>query len=211
MTLRLNTRSLSEAVKHLVKKDRRLKRIVAKYGPPPLWERQEGFHTLILIILEQQVSLASAKATYEKLLDKIGTPTPATFLNLSDAQLRQIGFSRQKTAYGRILAGAVIDGSLDLSRLSDLGDAEVKQQLINIKGIGSWSADTYLLSALARPDIWPTGDLALASAVQQIMGLESRPSPEILDRIGLKWQPWRSVAARIFWHHYLSERNLEMP
>lgn len=211
MTFRLNNRSLLKAVAHLEKQDRHLEQILKRIGPPPLWEREEGFRTLILIILEQQVSLASAKATYDKLLKKVVTLTPAAFLNLSDAQLRQTGFSRQKTLYGRNLAGAIIDGSLNLSGLSDLDDAHVKTQLMNLKGIGSWSADTYLLMALGRPDIWPTGDLALASAVHQIMGLKSRPSPEILDRIGLKWKPWRSVAARIFWHHYLSERNLDMP
>ena len=211
MSLRLNTRSLLKAVRHLENQDRQLKHIVASYGPPPLWERKEGFATLILIILEQQVSLASAKATYEKLVKTVGTLTPAGFLELSDDRLRRAGFSRQKTAYCRNLARTVINGDLDLSGLSNLSDRQAKKQLMNLKGIGSWSADTYLLMALGRPDIWPAGDLALASAVHQILGLKSRPSPENLDRIGLRWRPWRSVAARIFWHYYLSERNLAMP
>ena len=211
MTVRLNNRTLLEAVGLLVKKDQDLKQIVSQYGPPPLWERKEGFQTLILIILEQQVSLASAKATFEKLLDLVGSLTPSAFLVLSDAQLRQAGFSRQKAAYCRNLALAILEGSLKLEELSGHKDARVKSELMKLKGIGAWSADTYLLMALGRPDIWPVGDLALASSVHEIMDLESRPSPDILTQIGERWKPWRSVAARIFWHYYLSERNLVMP
>lgn len=211
MTIRLNSRSLLEAVEQLAKKDKHLKQIVTQYGLPPLWEREEGFQTLILIILEQQVSLASAKATFEKLLNLVGNLTPSAFLVLSDAQLRQAGFSRQKSAYCRHLAMAVLNGNLNLEKLSGLKDARVKSELMKLKGIGAWSADTYLLMALGRPDIWPVGDLALASAVHEIMELDSRPSPEILEQIGNRWKPWRSVAARIFWYYYLSERNLVMP
>ena len=211
MIVRLNSRSLLEAVGQLAKNDKYLKQIVTQYGPPPLWEREEGFQTLILIILEQQVSLASAKATFDKLLNLVGSLTPSAFLVLSDVQLRQAGFSRQKSAYCRNLALAILEGNLKLKELSGRKDARVKSELMKLKGIGAWSADTYLLMALGRPDIWPVGDLALASAVHETMDLESRPSPEILTQIGERWKPWRSVAARIFWHFYLSERKLDMP
>lgn len=211
MIVRLNKKSLVKAVKYLGVRDRQLKRVISKFGPPPFWDREEGFKTLIYIILEQQVSLASAKAAYEKMLKKIVSFTPVNFLKLSDAELKAIGFSRQKTSYTRNLAEAIINESLDLSGLSDLDDAQVKAQLMNIKGIGPWTADIYLLMALGRPDIWPNGDIALASAVQKLKGFALRPTSEELDRISLKWKPWRAVAARILWHYYLSERKYKDP
>ena len=207
MTVRLNKKSLIKAVEYLEVRDRHLKLVVSKFGPPPLWEREEGFKTLIYIILEQQVSLASAKAAYDKLLKKIGSITSVNFLKLSDVELKLIGFSRQKTSYGRNLADAIITERLNLTELSDLDDSQAKEQLMNIKGIGSWTADIYLLMALGRPDIWPNGDIALASAVQKLKGVASRPSFEELNRMSLKWKPWRAVAARILWHYYLSERK----
>jgi len=188
-------------------RDLQLKRVVSKFGPPPLWQREEGFKTLIYIILEQQVSLASARAAYEKLLKKIGSITPVKFLKLSDAELKLIGFSQQKTSYGRNLAEAIIAKHLNLTKLSSLNDTQAKKQLMSIKGIGPWTADIYLLMALGRTDIWPNGDIALASAVQKLKGVASRPSSEELNRMSLKWKPWRAVAARILWHYYLSERN----
>ena len=207
MTVQLNKASLIKAVEYLEAKDRHLKLVVSNFGPPPLWEREEGFKTLIYIVLEQQVSLASAKAAYDKLLKKIGSITSVNFLKLSDVELKLIGFSRQKTSYGRNLADAIITERLNLTELSDLDDARAKEQLMNIKGIGPWTADIYLLMALGRPDIWPNGDIALASAVQKLKGIASRPSFEELNRMSLKWKPWRAVAARILWHCYLSERK----
>jgi DNA-3-methyladenine glycosylase II len=207
MTVRLNKKSLLKAVEYLEVRDRHLKLVVSEFGPPPLWEREEGFKTLICIILEQQVSLASAKAAYDKLLKKIGSITSVNFLKLSDVELKLIGFSRQKTSYGRNLADAIITERLNLTELSDLDDARAKEQLMNIKGIGPWTADIYLLMALGRPDTWPNGDIALASAVQKLKGIASRPSFEELNRMSLKWKPWRAVAARILWHYYLSERK----
>ncbi|MCD4692839.1 MAG: hypothetical protein K8R79_07995 [Calditrichales bacterium] len=211
MSVRLNKRSFLNAVEYLEVRDRQLKPIISKFGTPPLWEREEGFKTLIYIILEQQVSLASAKAAYEKLLKKTASLTPVNFLKLSGAELKLIGFSRQKTSYVRNLAEALIDGSLDLSELSDLDDAQAKEQLMSIKGIGSWTADIYLLMALGRPDIWPNEDLALALAVHKLNGMVSRPSADELYTISLKWKPWRAVAARILWHYYLSKRKLNVP
>jgi DNA-3-methyladenine glycosylase II len=204
--IRLNNRMLLEAVRYLASRDRHLKSIISRFGPPPLWERAQGFKTLLYIILEQQVSLASAKAAYEKLLTNTTPLTPAKFLNLSDGQLKMFGFSRQKTSYGRNLACAIIDGRLDIVALTEQDDTEAKGQLMEIKGIGSWTADIYLLMALGRPDIWPSGDLALATAVQKLKGMATRPSPEELDTLSLKWKPWRAVAARILWHYYLSDR-----
>ena len=174
------------------------------YGPPPLWKREEGFHTLIHIILEQQVSLASAKAAYERLVEALRVLTPENFLNLDDEELKTIGFSRQKTRYGRNLAEAVIQGALDPESLGMLEDAEVRSRLMSLKGIGAWTADIYLLMALGRPDIWPTGDLALAVAVQQLKQMSHRPTTQALADLSEDWRPWRAVAARILWHFYLS-------
>ena len=207
MTVRLNKNSFIKAVEYLEARDRCMQRAVSKHGPPPWWEREEGFKTLIYIILEQQVSLASAKAAYDKLLMKTGSMTPVNLLKLTDAELKLIGFSRQKTSYGRNLADAIIAGRLNLKALSKLDDAQAKEQLVNIKGIGPWTADIYLLTALRRPDIWPNGDIALAAAVQELKGTTSRPSFEELNRMSLKWKPWRAVAARIRWHYYLSKRK----
>ncbi len=207
MTVRLNKKSLIKAVEYLEVRDRHLKLAVSKSGPPPLQEREEGFKTLLYIILEQQVSLASAKAAYERLLKKIRSITPVNFLKLSDAELKSIGFSRQKTSYSRNLAEAIISERLNLTKLSDLNDAHAKLQLMSIKGIGPWTADTYLLMALGRPDIWPNGDIALASAVQKLKGAALRPSFGELNKMSLKWKPWRAVAARILWHYYLSDRK----
>ena len=204
MCIRLTNHTLLKAVDMLQHKDRLLKRIVSSYGPPPLWERKEGFATLIRIILEQQVSLASAKAAFDKLLKKTARLTPENFLALSDSELKSVGFSRQKTSYGRHLAQAIAEGNLDLAKLSTLDDVQVKKQLIAIKGIGPWTADIYLLMALGRPDVWPKGDIALAAAVQDLMGEATRPTPEALSEISRKWKPWRGVAARILWHYYLS-------
>jgi len=166
MTVRLNKKSLIKAVEYLEVRDRQLKLAVSKYGPPPLWMREEGFKTLIYIILEQQVSLASAKAAYEKLLRKIGSVTPVNFLKLSDTELKLIGFSRQKTSYSRNLAEATITERLNLTALSDLNDPQAKEQLMNIKGIGPWTADIYLLMALGRPDIWPNGDIHSKKSIE---------------------------------------------
>ena len=200
----LTQRSLLRATRELAAQDPDLAAVVNRYGPPPLWAREPGFHTLIHIILEQQVSLASAKAAYDRLVAATGRLVPGRFLALSDAELKTIGFSRQKAVYGRGLAQAILDGRIDLARLETLDDDQVKVQLTAIKGIGPWTADIYLLMVLRRPDTWPSGDLALASAVQRVKRLRAQPTSESLERAGRAWQPWRAVAARIFWHYYLS-------
>jgi len=194
-------------VAELVKKDEDLAGIVMTYGPPPLWEREEGFHTLIHIILEQQVSLASAKAAYIKLQRAVNPLEPKKFLTLTDEELKPIGFSRQKTRYGRALACAVMDGSLDLAGLGELEDHEAKAALVTVKGIGPWTADIYLLMALGRPDIWPKGDLALEIAFQRLKGLPKKPGWEEIKTKSNAWRPLRAVAARLLWHFYLSEQN----
>lgn len=200
----LDQETLISAVHILTAKDPYLSEVVENYGPPPLWAREEGFPTLIRIILEQQVSLQSAKSAYDKLQNTCDKITPEIFLFLSDQELKQVGFSRQKTRYGRELARAICDGSLDLDALREASDKEVIARLTHIKGIGIWTSNIYLLMALKRPDAWPAGDLALELAVQRLMGKKQKPTSQAMLRISAKWRPWRAVAARILYHYYLS-------
>ncbi len=206
MNPRVNPHSLIHGVASLSHVDRDLAMIAARFGPPPLWERPEGFATLVYIILEQQVSLASARAAYQRLEAAARPLTAHNFLRLSDEELKQIGFSRQKTAYGRNLAHAVAEGRLDLANLSDCEDEDVRSRLTAIKGIGQWTADIYLLMAMGRPDIWPSGDLALAVAVQEVKGMPARPTPAEMNSLSEAWRPLRAVAARLLWHYYLSRQ-----
>jgi DNA-3-methyladenine glycosylase II len=200
----LTEERLARGLRTLSERDPDLARILADLGPPPMWAREPGFPTLIHIILEQQVSLASARAAYERLLAAATPLTPLRFLELDDARLKDIGFSRQKTGYGRGLAQAIVEGRLGLSALAEMDDGAARAALTQIKGIGPWTADIYLLMALRRPDIWPRGDLALAAAVQRVKALEIRPTEDELEAIAAGWRPWRAVAARLLWHHYLS-------
>jgi DNA-3-methyladenine glycosylase II len=200
----LTDATLPIALADLTGCDPRLARIVAAYGPPPLWAREPGFPTLLRIILEQQVSLASAKAAFDRLLALASPLTPERFLELDDATLKAAGFSRQKTRYGRELAAAVLSGSLDLDALDVLDDEAVRAELVKVVGIGRWTADIYLLMALCRPDAWPAGDLALAVAARHALGLAATPETAELASIGEAWRPWRAVAARVLWHFYLS-------
>ncbi|MDC0033739.1 DNA-3-methyladenine glycosylase 2 family protein [Alphaproteobacteria bacterium] len=179
--------------------------VVEAYGPPPIWRRPPGFNTLLYLILEQQVSLRSARATYGRLVARLGAePAPVTFLALDGDDLRGVGFSRQKARYGHALAELVRDGTLELGGLRRQDDEAAKAELMQVPGIGHWTADVYLMSALGRPDVWPVGDLALAVAAEKVKRLDGRPGREVLQEMGEAWRPWRAVAARILWHYYLN-------
>ena len=197
---------LLEGVAALSAADPDLAAAVTRCGPPPLWARRPGFETLIRIVLEQQVSLASARATFGRLRAVCGAVTAERFAMLTEPQIRSAGVTRQKTSYCLGLAREIVDGTFDLSRLGRADDHEARRRLMAIRGIGPWTADIYLLMALGRPDVWPDGDLALATAVREVKRLRRRPSPERLRRLAVAWAPWRAVAARILWHHYLSIR-----
>jgi DNA-3-methyladenine glycosylase II len=198
---------LLAAVRELAARDADLAGIVARHGPPPLWDREPGFPTLLHIVLEQQVSLASARAAFDRLRVAADPLTPAAFLALTDAELLAIGFSRQKTRYGRALAEAIEFGALDLEALSRLDDDDAHRALQAIPGIGPWTSTIYLLMVLGRPDVWPSGDMALQAAVAEVRGLDHRPDATEMTTLGALWRPWRSVAARLFWHDYLARRG----
>jgi DNA-3-methyladenine glycosylase II len=201
---RLTETDLEIALAELSARDADLAMLYGELGKPPMWARNPGFATLIRIILEQQVSLASARAAFERLLASVSPLTPESFLALHDTALAKIGFSRQKMAYGRHLARSIVEGLFDLDELDLMDDETAKARLIELKGIGPWTADIYLLMALRRPDAWPGGDLGLILAVQDVKRLPSRPNPEAMVAITESWRPWRAVAARLLWHHYLS-------
>ncbi len=202
----LDESSLRRAVRILARRDPELAGIARQYGPPPLWAREPGFPTLVHLILEQQVSLASARAVFERLRAALTAFEPATFLTLDDSALKRVGITRQKAAYARELASAIASNTLDLSGLAFLDDSAVHAALTRIKGIGLWTSNVYLLMALGRPDAFPAGDIALLAAAHKVKRMRRRPTPEGLERLAESWRPWRAVAARLLWHFYLSER-----
>lgn len=207
---KLDANTLARGVRALARRDPDLRRIVQVHGPPPWWARPPGFPTLIHIILEQQVSLASARAAFGRLRAACaGRLTPRRVLQLDDAHLKAIGFSRQKAGYARHLAEAIQSKHFDPRALESLSDADAHAALVQLKGIGRWSADIYLLMALGRPDVWPDGDLALAVAAQQVKALPARPTYAALTELAEQWMPWRAVAARLLWHFYLSRNRRE--
>jgi DNA-3-methyladenine glycosylase II len=204
LPLALNEDRLAEAAKVLATLDKDLARILADHGTPPLWARKPGFVTLVRIILEQQVSLASADAMYRRLIDNISPLTPASVLTAGASHLRSFGVTRQKATYFINVAEAIENGELDLRKLGRQSDEEVLAKLTSVKGIGPWTAKIYLLMALRRPDIWPIGDIALATAFKSMKGRQERPTQAELDGFAKAWRPHRATAARMLWHYYLT-------
>ncbi len=200
----LTERTLAQGVRALARSDADLASVVQRHGPPPLWDRRPGFPTLVQIILEQQVSLSSGHAAYVRLIDAAGRVTPGRIARLDLRALARAGLTRQKSAYIRGLARAVVEGELDLDRVHEMDDDRAHLELLKLKGIGPWTADIYLLMALCRRDVWPRHDLALASAMRDVKRLRSLPTPERQLEIAEAWRPWRAVAARLMWHHYLN-------
>jgi DNA-3-methyladenine glycosylase II len=201
----LTYQSLAAGATSLALRDADLSLVLSKYGTPPMWGRKRGFVTLVRIILEQQVSLTSARSMFKRLTDRIEPFTPERFLELGDAYLRSLGVTRQKSAYFLSLAEAATGGTL--LAIPRMDDDEARAELMRIKGIGPWTADIYLLMVLKRPDIWPNGDIALATAAMNLKRLASRPSFPHLQLMAESWRPFRSVAARMLWQYYLGEKR----
>ncbi len=198
---------LLAAVRELAARDARLARIVDDYGPPPLWARPPGFPTLARIILEQQVSLASAAALFAKFERHCdGGVTAARVVESGEAGLLSIGFTRQKARYVVGLARQIECGTLSLDRIARLPDDAARDALVQIPGVGPWTAGVYLLMALRRPDVWPPGDLGLHKSMAEVRGLKVVPLSEQAAAYARRWSPWRAVAARLLWHAYLSRR-----
>ena len=202
----LTNSRLVEAAELLAKSDADFAGVLEIYGPPPLWDRAPGFETLVRIILEQQVSLASADAMYRRLTENINPLTPVTLVDACAAHLRSFGVTRQKATYFINVAMAIENGELDLAGLGRENDETVLKKLTSVKGIGPWTAKIYLLMALCRPDVWPGGDIALATAYKNLKQTQQRPTQEELDEIARAWRPHRATAARLLWHYYLGEK-----
>lgn len=184
--------------------------VISVHGYPPFWHREPGFATLILTILEQQVSLASARAAYNKLLLKTGTITPENILSLTEQELKACYFSRQKTAYSRNLAREITEGKLDLAKLNNKSAPEIRNRLIQLKGIGNWTIDMYLIMSLHFSDIFPAGDLATIKAVYELNLLPAEAQKEDIIDFMKRYSPYQSVATYILWHSYIQKRNLAL-
>ncbi|HEY6504412.1 MAG TPA: DNA-3-methyladenine glycosylase 2 family protein [Chitinophagaceae bacterium] len=194
----------------LARKDKALKAVIKQHGYPPMWTRPAIFQTLILTILEQQVSLASAYAAFKKLKQKIGFITPSKILAMSDEDLRACYFSRQKMVYARCLAEAIQTKQLSLKKLSLATDDEIRVELKKIKGIGDWTVDVYLMHALQRTDLFPLGDIALVNSLKEVKKLHPQITKEEMLVIAEPWRPYRTIASMILWHAYIQNRGIKL-
>jgi DNA-3-methyladenine glycosylase II len=205
--MRLTSQRLAAAVEALAARDRHLASIYKLHGVPPMWGRPPGFPTLLRIVLEQQVSLISARAMFARLKSNIEPFSAEAFIRSGELYLRSLGVTRQKAHYCVQVAHAFTNGDLD--KIARMNDEDAHATLTRIKGVGPWTANIYLLMALRRPDIWPDGDIALATAAKKLHNLEHRPSFVELAKMAEAWRPYRSVAARMLWQFYLAERKRE--
>ena len=208
--LRFNKETFSVICDTLTKKDKHLKQVIGQYGYPPMWTRPNTFQTLILTILEQQVSLASAYAAFKKLKQKIGFVTTDKILALTDAELKACYFSRQKIIYARALATAVKDKKLSLKKLSFADEVTVRTELKKIKGIGDWTVDVYLMHALQRTDLFPLGDIALVNSLKEVKQLSQTITKDEMLAIAESWRPYRTIASMILWHAYIQKRGIRL-
>lgn len=194
----------------LAEKDADLKKIIDDYGLPPMWSRPAVFQTLVLTILEQQVSLASAYAAFKKLKEKTGFVTPKKILTLSDAELRACYFSRQKIVYVRALANAIVSKKISLKKLSNSTNDEIREILKQVKGIGDWTVDVYLIHALQRSDLFPLGDIALVNSLKHVKQLPAVTTKEEMLAIAETWRPYRTIACMLLWHAYIERKGIKV-
>ncbi len=185
--------------------DADLAAIINAHGYPPFWSRPNTFETLVHIILEQQVSLASALSALNKLRERLTELTPDRLLLLTDEEMRACYVSRQKTIYLRHLAQALVSGQLNLAELEDMEDADIRAKLTALKGIGHWTTDVYLMFVLQHADVFPIGDLAAVNAMKRVKKLPPDTTKEQLLEISLAWKPYRTIATMLLWHFYLSK------
>ena len=202
-----NKKNFRQICNQLASADSDLQTILDSYGYPPLRKRSPGFETLVQIILEQQVSLASAKAAHTKLKEKLTSITPQSLLLLTDEELKTCYFSRQKIIYTKDLAQALHSGQLNLKQFRLFDNEQIRSALIQIKGIGSWTADVYLMMAMQRTDLFPLGDIALINSIKTVKKLEPGISIREIAGLAESWKPYRTIAAYMFWHAYLSKRK----
>jgi DNA-3-methyladenine glycosylase II len=195
---------MQEAIEYLSEKDNVFKHIVEKYGMPTIPKRPQGFETLVLLILEQQVSIDSAKATFVKLKAKEINLQPESLIHFLDEEYRNIGVSRQKTAYIKALSHSIIHNEIDIESLATKSSQQVREELIKIKGIGNWTIDVYLMFSLQAPDIIPLGDIAVVNTIKELLNIHDKQE---MENYVAKWSPYRSAATFLLWHYYLRKRN----
>ena len=195
---------MKQAIAYLVNVDPVFEKIIQEYGLPIQPKRPQGFETLVLLILEQQVSIDSAKATFLRLKQAIQDFHPENFILFSDEDFRACGVSRQKTKYIKALSDAIISNELDLASLEFKHPEVVRQELIKIKGIGNWTIDIYLMFCLNSPDIIPLGDIAVVNTIKELLDIQTKEDMEIYTQ---KWSPYRSFATYFLWHYYLQKRG----
>ncbi|HPF50550.1 MAG TPA: hypothetical protein PK335_03190 [Draconibacterium sp.] len=188
----------------------KLDKVIREFGYPPFWHRKPNFASLILTVLEQQISLAAAKAAFLKLEAKVEEITPENFLQLNDEELRACYFSRQKVIYSRLLAFEIAEGKLDLEELNKWDEEQIRKRLIQLKGIGNWTVDMYVLMCLHFSDIFPPGDLATIKAIYELALVPPEAGKEEIIRYMEKFSPYRSVATYILWHAYIEKRKLSL-
>jgi DNA-3-methyladenine glycosylase II len=211
MVTRLDETTFFEAVELLVSEEPVFSAVIDELGAPPFWSRPAGFATLVWLIMEQQVSLESGAAMYRRLHGLLGTITPETVAGSTEPALRGIGVTRQKTEYLLDLGRSVASGELDIDALAAMSLTEARELLLGVKGIGPWTADVYLLSALRFPDVFPLGDRALQVGAGEVLGMARAPDGEELELLSHPWRPIRAAAARIIWHAYLGHRGRVEP
>lgn len=205
----MDTAFLHAGCRELATREPAFAQTLERWGMPPLWERAQGFGTMIHIILEQQVSLTSANATWGRLLSMLSNKVePSDVLAIEDRSLSCIGFTRQKIRYVKAMAERVATGQFSFADLPELDDESARARLMSLIGVGEWSAAIYLSECLLRPDILPKGDIAVLEMTRQIRGLSSRPNHDELLQIAELWRPYRSIATRLLWHHYLSSKEV---
>lgn len=208
MTTRFNKTNFRNICKTLANKHSYFNDIIKQYGYPPMFVRSLSFETLVQIILEQQVSLASAKAAYNKLKEKISIVTVSNFLKLSNEDLKACYFSRQKIVYTNCLAVEIKNGNLSLDLLIDMKDDKIKSELKKIKGIGDWSADVFLMMALQSCNCFPMGDVALIKSVKEVLNLPNTTTKEEIELLTNDWKPYRTIAAFLLWWAYINKRKI---
>ena len=211
MVLQFTSANFQQLCNHLAQKDTIFKKILDQHSYPPMWTRPASFATLIHIMLEQQVSLASARAAFHKLKEKTGLITPARLLALTDEELKACYFSRQKIVYARHLAELLVSKKIVLKKMAVWPDDEIRATLKQVKGIGNWTADIYLMFALQRCDVFPIGDLAMVNALKEVKQLPAYITKEQLLSMAESWRPYRSIATMLLWHHYINKRNIKIP
>jgi DNA-3-methyladenine glycosylase II len=193
---------LAEGVLALTATCRRMAGVHAVTGIPPLRRRENGFPGLARIIVGQQLSVASASAIWARTEKAVRPLDAETFLRKRHASLRKCGMSASKIATITGIAEEVAGGGLDLTWLAGARDDDIKTRLMELKGIGPWTADIYIMFCLGRADGWAPGDLALRYAAQDACRLDDLPNEAQMLELAERWRPWRSVAARMLWSYY---------